>query len=99
MDAHGNCAISENAHHFPRNAEQHLAEVINVLAQEFDGKVDLQVIRDVVRDSYERLMAHVPRTANHYLEPWARQRLLGRTTAWGREPTLAEILNVPTQRL
>lgn len=99
MDTHGSCALNTDAHHFPRNAELFLADVTNVLAQEFDGKVDLDDIRHVVRDSYERLMAHVPRTAHHYLEPWARQRLLGRLTAWGREPTLAEILTVPTQRL
>ena len=92
-------AFAGDARHFPRSTERHLADVTNALAQEFEGKVDLRVVRHIVRDSYERLMAHVPRTAEHYLEPWARQRLLGRMTAWGREPTLAEILTVPTQRL
>ena len=99
MNTHGNCAVDSDARHFPHNAELYLAEITNALAQEFDGKIELHVVRDVVRDSYERLMTHVPRTAYHYLEPWARQRLLGRMTAWGREPTLAEILTVPTQRL
>jgi len=68
------------------------------LAQEFAGKVELQEIRLVVRDSYERLVAHVPRTAEFYLEPWARSRLIGRTTS-GREPTLAEMLTIPAQSL
>lgn len=86
-------------HHFPRSTERHLADITNALAEEFAGKIDLEDIREVVRDSYERLVAHVPRTADHYLEPWARQRLLGRLTAWGREPTLAEILTVPAQCL
>jgi hypothetical protein len=99
MNTHGNCALNSVGRHLPRNTELYLADVTNALAEEFDGKIDPQVVRDVVRDSYERLMAHVPRTAYHYLEPWARQRLLGRMTAWGREPTLAEILTVPTQRL
>lgn len=98
MDAYPADSIHESPH-FTRGTEVHLADVTNALAQEFAGKVDLQDIRRIVRDSYERLLAHVPRTAEHYLEPWARQRLLGRMTAWGREPTLAEILTVPTQRL
>lgn len=97
MSTHGNCAT--NVVRFPRSTELFLAEITNSLAQEFDGRIDLAVVRQVVRDSYERLMAHVPRTAAHYLEPWARQRLLGRMTAWGREPTLAEILTIPPQRL
>jgi hypothetical protein len=99
MSHDSSCAFARDAHLFPRSTELHLADVTNALAQEFEGKVDLPVVRHIVRDSYERLMAHVPRTAEHYLEPWARQRLLGRMTAWGREPTLAEILTVPTQRL
>lgn len=99
MSNNSSCAIDSGAHHFPRGTELFLADVTNALAEEFAGKVDLQEVRHIVRDSYERLMAHVPRTADHYLEPWARQRLLGRMTAWGREPTLAEILTVPTQRL
>jgi|1185.fasta_scaffold1232769_1 hypothetical protein len=99
MSHDSSCAFAGDARHFPRSTELHLADVTNALAQEFEGKVDRQVVRHIVRDSYERLMAHVPRTAEHYLEPWARQRLLGRMTAWGREPTLAEILTVPTQRL
>jgi hypothetical protein len=99
MSHNSNCAVDSGAHHFPRSTELLLANVTNVLAEEFTGKVELQAVRHIVRDSYERLMAHVPRTADHYLEPWARQRLLGRMTAWGREPTLAEILTVPTQRL
>jgi hypothetical protein len=93
------CAVHAETQPFPRSTELLLADVTNALAQEFQGRVDLPEIRNVVRDSYERLVAHVPRTANHYLEPWARQRLLGRMTAWGREPTLAEILTIPTQRL
>lgn len=99
MSHHSSCAFDSDAHHFPRRTELFLADVTNALAQEFEGKLDLDDIRHVVRDSYERLVAHVPRTAEYYLEPWARQRVLGRMTAWGREPTLAEILTVPTQRL
>jgi hypothetical protein len=99
MSHKSNCAVDAGSHHFPRSTELLLANVTNVLAEEFADKVELQAVRHIVRDSYERLMAHVPRTADHYLEPWARQRLLGRMTAWGREPTLAEILTVPTQRL
>ena len=99
MSQDSNCAVAADAHHFPRSTELHLADVTNALAQEFDGKVDLPVVRHIVRDSYARLVAHVPRTAHHYLEAWARQRLIGRTTAAGREPTLTEILTVPTQRL
>ena len=99
MSHYSSCAVNADSRHFPRSTELLLADVTNALAEEFAGKVDLHEVRQVVRDSYERLMAHVPRTADHYLEPWARQRLLGRMTAWGREPTLAEILTVPTQRL
>lgn len=99
MTHDSNCAFADTAHHFPRSTELHLADVTNALAQEFDGKVDLPVVRHVVRDSYERLVAHVPRTAYHYLEAWARQRLIGRTTDAGREPSLTEMLRVPIQRL
>lgn len=99
MNINGNCALDSDERRFTRSAERYLADVTNALAQEFDGKIDLEVVRHVVRDSYERLMAHVPRTAYHYLEPWAHQRLLGRMTAWGREPTLSEILTAPPQRL
>ena len=76
-----------------------LADVTSSLAAEFHGKVDVDDVQHVVRDSYERLVAHVPRTADHYLEAWARQRLRVRSTAIGREPTLAEILAAPSQRL
>jgi len=98
-DPSGCAALRQDPQHFPRSTELHLADVTNHLADEFADQVDLETVREVVRDSYERLMAHVPRTAWYYLQPWARQRLLGRMTAWGREPTLAEILTVPTQRL
>ena len=100
MSNHAGCAaLRQEPPHFPRSTELHLADVTNHLAEEFADRMDLETVREVVRDSYERLVAHVPRTANYYLEPWARQRLLGRMTAWGREPTLAEILTVPTTRL
>jgi hypothetical protein len=100
MSNYSGCAgLRQEAHRFPRSTELHLADVTNHLAEEFSDKVDLETVREVVRDSYQRLVAHVPRTALHYLEPWARQRLLGRMTAWGREPTLAEILTVPATRL
>lgn len=98
MTNYSSCAMRHDARHFPRSTELHLADVTNVLAQEFAGKVELQEIRQVVRDSYERLVAHVPRTAEFYLEPWARSRLIGRTTS-GREPTLAEMLTIPAQSL
>jgi hypothetical protein len=99
MTNNSSCPVDAEPHPFPRSTEMLLADVTNALAQEFQGRVDLPEIRSVVRDSYERLMAHVPRTADHYLEVWARQRLVGRTTAAGREPSLTEMLSVPTQRL
>ena len=99
MSHNSSCAFDSQAHHFPRRTELFLADVTNALAQEFEDRIELDTVRQIVHDSYERLMTHVPRTAEYYLEPWARQRLLGRMTAWGREPTLAEILTVPTQRL
>ena len=98
MSNHAACALRHDAQHFPRSTELHLADVTNALAQEFVHKVELQEVRHIVRDSYERLVAHVPRTAEFYLEPWARSRLIGRTTS-GREPTLAEMLTVPAQSL
>jgi hypothetical protein len=98
MSNHSSCAVRHDAERFPRSTEVHLADVTNALAQEFAGKVELQEVRHVVRDSYERLVAHVPRTAEFYLEPWARSRLIGRTTS-GREPTLAEMLTVPAKSL
>jgi hypothetical protein len=98
MDIHAGCALANDEARFPRSTELHLADVTNVLAQDFADKVDLQVVRQIVRDSYARLVAHVPRTAEFYLEPWARSRLIGRTTA-GREPTLTEMLTVPAQSL
>ena len=98
MTHYSGCAIKYAAEHFPRSTELHLADITNALAQEFSGKVELQEVRQVVRDSYERLISHVPRTAEFYLEPWARSRLIGRTTT-GREPTLAEMLTIPAHSL
>ena len=75
-----------------------LAAAVRTLTNEFYGRIDSQEIRSVVNDCYDRLIAHVPRTVNSYLLPWARNRLSRRLQA-RREPTLTEMLLVPVNRL
>jgi len=71
---------------------------VRTLANEFRDQIDLQEIRDVVTDCYDRLVAHVPRTVQSYLLPWAHNRLV-RRLADRPEPTLNEILLAPVHRL
>jgi hypothetical protein len=89
----------DRAHRSPRESPDiDLDDVVRRLTEEFDGRVAPVVVTDVVRDSYEQLRTHVPRTARSYLIPWARQRLIGRSTS-GREPSLTAMLSMPTHRL
>ena len=83
---------------FPAGIDRYLDDVVYRLTREFEGQIEAEVVNDMVRDSFERLLSHVPRTADVYLVPWVRQRLLGRVTD-RREPSLTEMLSVPPQRL
>lgn len=79
--------------------EGRLDELTKQLIAEFHGRVEAPVVAAVVRDSYDALAAHVRRTTWFYLMPWARSRLVARTTPHGREPSLSEILSVPVKHL
>ena len=86
------------AQHFSRSLDRYLDDVVFKLTREFADRIEPEVVNELVRDSFERLLSHVPRTADVYLVPWVRQRLLGRLTE-RREPSLTEMLSVPPQRL
>jgi len=83
---------------FPAGIDRYLDDVVFRLSREFEGQIEPEVVSEIVRESFERLLSHVPRTADVYLVPWVRQRLLGRV-ADRREPSLTEMLSVPPQRL
>jgi len=83
---------------FPAGISRYLDDVVFRLSREFEGRIEPEVVNDLVRDSFERLLSHVPRTADVYLVPWVRQRLIGRLSD-RREPSLTEMLTVPPQRL
>ena len=98
MNPSQSCANIPPAPLFPAGISRYLDDVVFRLSREFEGQIEPEVVNDLVRDSFERLLSHVPRTADVYLVPWVRQRLIGRV-ADRREPSLTEMLSVPPQRL
>lgn len=83
----------------PGDADRRLEELTSELVEEFAGLIAADVVRSVVRDSYDVLSTHVRRTCWFYVRPWAHSRLSARIAPNGREPSLNEILSMPASRL
>ena len=88
----------EAVDHAPAGGDSFLNDVVILLTVEFAARVHRETVAEVVHDCYENLLAHVPRTADTYLVPWARRRLLGRL-GQHREPSVTEMLSIPPHRL
>ena len=91
-------ATTELPDRLSSNSDRFLDDVVIVLMTEFAAHTDRQTVTEVVHDCYESLHAHVPRTADTYLLPWARRRILGRL-GQRRAPSVTEMLSIPVQRL